>query len=57
MVGDDGKVAVEALQPCLAQAPQMCVARLGLALKRLGQSHEALVAHFSAINVAQAWGR
>lgn len=51
--------SIDALRSCLKLAPKMFVARLrlGLALEQLGQTHDALIAYFGAINVAQRQGR
>lgn len=59
IAGRDFEGAVHSLRHSLQSAPDMFVARLhlGMALEQLGQSHEALVACFSAINTAQAKGR
>lgn len=59
MQGADYAGAVGHLRHALALAPGMFVARLrlGVALEQLGQSHDALVAYFAAINAAQAQGR
>lgn len=57
--GGDLAAAVATLRRCLQLAPNMFMARLRLAiaLERLGETHEALLAYFSAINAAQAQGR
>lgn len=59
IAGNDLEGAVRSLRLCLQSAPDMFVARLqlGMALEQLGQSHEALIACFSALNTAQAKGR
>lgn len=59
MRGVDYVGAIDNLRHALALAPRMFVARLrlGIALEQLGQSHDALVAYFTAINTAQAQGR
>lgn len=59
LTGNDFKAAVDSLRRCLQRAPDMFVARLRLAiaLEQLGESHDALIAYFNAINVAQAQGR
>lgn len=51
--------AADSLRRALAIAPGLFVARLrlGAALEQLGQRHDALVAYFGAINVAQMQGR
>ena len=55
----DVKECVANLRLCLARAPQMFPARLrlGMALERLGESHDALLAYFGAVTTAQAQGR
>lgn len=57
---DSGDIqgAIRDLRRCLELTPGMFVARLrlGIALERLGQSHDALIAYFGAINTAQAQG-
>lgn len=55
----DVRGAVEALRHCLALAPKLFVARLrlGMMLERLEHHHEALVAYFTAIKMAQAQNR
>lgn len=57
--GGDLTAAVATLRRCLQLAPNMFMARLRLAiaLERLGETHEALLAYFNAINTAQAQGR
>jgi aspartate beta-hydroxylase len=55
----DAEGAVEDFRNGLALKPDMFLARLrlGILLDQLGQSHEALVATFNAINTAQEKGR
>lgn len=57
--GGDFPGAVADLRRGLKLAPNMFVARLrlGMLLDQLGETHEALVASFMAINAAQARGR
>jgi aspartate beta-hydroxylase len=59
MTAGDIPGAIAELRKALAIAPHMFVARLRLSimLDQLGETHEALVACFSAINIAQAQGR
>ncbi|GAB2536714.1 hypothetical protein GCM10027065_05550 [Rhodanobacter koreensis] len=59
MTGGDFPGAVADLRRGLTLAPNMFVARLrlGMLLDQLGETHEALVASFMAINAAQARGR
>ncbi|WP_449427345.1 aspartyl/asparaginyl beta-hydroxylase domain-containing protein [Rhodanobacter umsongensis] len=59
MTGGDFPGAVADLRRGLKLAPNMFVARLrlGMLLDQLGETHEALVASFMAINEAQARGR
>lgn len=59
MVAGDLKQAAATLQRCLAIVPQMFVARLrlGAALEQLGQTEQAVLAYFGAVNSAQAQGR
>ena len=59
MVGGDLAGAVDSLRRGLELAPGMFLARLrlGLVLEQLGQTHDALIELFSAINCAQAHGR
>lgn len=59
MTGGDFPGAVADLRRGLKLAPNMFVARLrlGMLLDQLGETYEALVASFMAINVAQARGR
>jgi aspartate beta-hydroxylase len=59
MLRGELSAAAENLRRSLQLAPGMFVARLrlGVVLEQLGQAHEALVAYFGAINVAQAQGR
>ncbi|HET6553873.1 MAG TPA: aspartyl/asparaginyl beta-hydroxylase domain-containing protein [Dyella sp.] len=51
--------AVASLRRGLDVAPHMFVARLrlGIALEQLGESHDAVLAYFGAVNTAQAQGR
>lgn len=55
----DATSAVQSLRRCLQLAPDTFTARLrlGVALERQGQAHEALLAYFKAISTAQAQGR
>ncbi|HWU77134.1 MAG TPA: aspartyl/asparaginyl beta-hydroxylase domain-containing protein [Rhodanobacter sp.] len=55
----DFTAAVDTLRRCLALAPNMFMARLrvAIALEQLGESHDALLAYFNAIQAAQAQGR
>lgn len=55
----DLRAAVADLRRGLALAPNMFLARLrlGMLLDQLGETHEALVASFMAINAAQSRGR
>jgi aspartate beta-hydroxylase len=57
--GGDFDGAIDDLRSALELAPNMFLARLRLSmlLDQVGQSHEALVAGFNAINVAQGMGR
>ncbi len=59
MTAGDTRGAVADLRKGLALAPNMFVARLRLSimLDQLGETHDALIACFNAINVAQAQGR
>ena len=59
MMNGDIAAAVHDFRRCLAIAPQMFIARLrlGISLDQLGETHDALVATFNAINTAQAHGR
>jgi len=59
MLAEDYAGAIDNLCHALVLAPRMFVARLrlGVALEKLGQSQDALVAYFTAINVAQEQGR
>lgn len=59
MTAGDARGAVADLRKGLALAPNMFVARLRLSilLDQLGETHDALIACFNAINVAQAQGR
>lgn len=51
--------AVQALRQAVHQAPELFVERLrlGMALERLGQPHDALTAYFGALRTAQNQGR
>lgn len=53
------QAAVESLRRCLQLAPDTHVARLRLAMafEQLGQTHDAVLAYFNAIHVAQSQGR
>jgi aspartate beta-hydroxylase len=55
----DTAAAADTLRRCLQLAPDTFVARLrlGVALEQLGESHDALIAYFKAIHVAQTEGR
>lgn len=59
MAADDLGGAIASFGEGLALAPRMFVPRLqlGVALERLGQSHEALKAYFMAIESAHGMGR
>ncbi|WP_243042779.1 aspartyl/asparaginyl beta-hydroxylase domain-containing protein [Dyella sedimenti] len=59
MAAGDYRGAADSLARCVAQAPQLFVARLRLAisLEQLGQGQRALLAYFGAVNAAQAQGR
>lgn len=59
MANGDLHGAVSSLRRCLELVPGHFIARLrlGLAAEQLGQSHDALVAYFAAINTAQTQGR
>lgn len=59
MAAGDFRAAAASLRRCLHQAPNMFVARLRLAvaLEQVGETHDALIAYFNAINTAQAQGR
>ncbi len=59
MAGGDPGGAAASLRRCLALAPDTFVARLRLAtvLEQGGQTHDALVAYFNAIQIAQSRGR
>ncbi|MEO8809663.1 MAG: aspartyl/asparaginyl beta-hydroxylase domain-containing protein [Rhodanobacter sp.] len=59
LANDDVDTAVQNLRRCLQLAPDTFTARLrlGVALERLGQSHDAVIAYFKAITTAQAQGR
>ena len=59
MMNGDIAAAVHDFRRCLGIAPQMFIARLrlGISLDQLGETHDALVATFNAINTAQAHGR
>jgi aspartate beta-hydroxylase len=59
MMDGDLRGAAESLRRALQLGPQMFVARLrlGTVLEQLGESHQALVEYFGAINVAQGQGR
>ncbi len=59
LASGQASAAVNSLRRCLEIAPDTFVARLrlGVALEQLGQSHDATLAYFNAINVAQAHGR
>jgi aspartate beta-hydroxylase len=51
--------AAQSLRQCLKVMPDHFVARLrlGTALEQLGETHQALLAYFGAVNAAQAQGR
>lgn len=53
------RAAADTLRRALQLAPSMYVARLrlGMALEQLGESRQALIAYFTAINMAQAQGQ
>ena len=59
MATGDMHGAVRNLRRAIELAPQMFVARLrlGIALERLRETHDALIAYFSAVNIAQAQGQ
>jgi aspartate beta-hydroxylase len=55
----DANAAERSLRRCLQLAPETFTARLrlGVALERLGKTHDAVLAYFKAIETAQAQGR
>lgn len=59
MASGDLQGAVSAFRHCLVLAPDHFVVRLrlGLVLEQLGETHDALLAYFGAVNAAQAQGR
>ncbi|GLQ89237.1 aspartyl/asparaginyl beta-hydroxylase domain-containing protein [Dyella flagellata] len=59
LLAGDFSVAALMLRQALDQAPELFVERLrlGLALERLGQPHDALTAYFGALRTAQQGGR
>jgi len=58
MMDGDMRAAADSLRRALQLGPRMFVARLrlGIALEQLGDSHQALIEYFGAINIAQRQG-